>query len=94
MNGRIATCIEAEFRAGGRAVCGTIRNVSEGGLFVRTRTIPEEGDCLDLHFRLPGSEAMQVSGLVWWTRGRGERAGFGLRVLDDSAAFRQLLAKS
>ncbi len=94
MDRRISTCIEAEFEAGGRRASGTIKNVGEGGLFVRTTSIPEEGDSLDLSFSLPGTGELNLSGLVWWTNSNGERGrpGFALRVFDDSTELRELLA--
>lgn len=93
MNGRIPTCIEAHFQSGGRSGTGTIKNVSEGGLYVRATAIPEEGESLDLRFRLPGRGEVKLTGLVWWTRceGNGGRGGFGLRILDESRELRELL---
>lgn len=94
---RIRTCIETEFAVRGRRAQGQIRNVSEGGLFVSTASVPEEGESVDLTFRAPGGEEVSLSGLVRWTThdrfGKRHRIpGFGLRLLDESDAFRSLLA--
>lgn len=96
MDTRIRTCIETEFEVCGRRSRGKIKNVSEGGLFVGTAAIPEEGENVELTFRAPGGGEVSVSGLVWWTRdgrgGAGSRTpGFGLRLLDESEDFRRLV---
>ena len=94
---RITTCIETEFEAGGLRGKGKIRNMSEGGLFVDTACVPEEGESVDLSFTAPGGQEVNLSGFVWWTTndvdGRRHRApGFGfLRLLDDSDDLRSLL---
>jgi len=95
---RIRTCIETEFEVRGHRAQGKIKNMSEGGLFVGTASIPEEGESVDLTFRAPGGREVRLSGLVWWTTkggdGKGHRTpGFGLRLLDDSDDFRSLLAR-
>ena len=91
---RIRTSIETEFEVRGRRATGKIKNVSEGGLFVGTAAIPEEGENVALRFRSPMGGEVSVSGLVWWTtEGVARRVhGFGLRVLDDSPEFRVLVA--
>lgn len=95
-DGRIRTCIETEFEVRGHRVPGKIKNVSEGGLFVSTASVPEEGECVDLTFRVPGGEEVSLSGLVWWTTNgvdgkRHGTPGFGLRLLDESDDFRSFL---
>ena len=96
--GRIRTCIETEFEVRGRRAQGKIKNMSEGGLFVGTASVPEEGESVDLTFRAPGGKEVSLSGLVWWTTNGGDgkgygTPGFGLRLLDDSDDFRSLLAR-
>jgi uncharacterized protein (TIGR02266 family) len=86
---RIRTCIETEFEVRGHRAQGKIKNMSEGGLFVSTASIPEEGESVDLTFRVPGGEETSVSGLVWWTTNGGDdkrhrTPGFGLRLLDEN----------
>ena len=94
---RIRTCIETEFEVRGHRAQGKIKNMSEGGLFVGTASIPDEGESVDLTFRAPGGREVRLSGLVWWTTKSGDdkghrTPGFGLRLLDDSDDFRSLLA--
>jgi uncharacterized protein (TIGR02266 family) len=95
---RIRTCIETEFEVRGRRAQGKIKNMSEGGLFVGTASVPEEGENVDLSFRVPGGEEVRLSGLVWWTTNGGNpkgyrTPGFGLRLLNDGDDIRSLLEK-
>ena len=99
MDTRIRTLIPAEFRGEGRNGItgkGQVRNVSEGGLFVGTKAIPEEGDSVSLKLSAPGYGVIDVTGLVWWTTNevvvRTRRWGFGLRVLESSDAYQRLVA--
>lgn len=93
---RTTTCFEAEFEVCGKRGKGRIHNISDGGVFVGTRAIPEEGENVDVSFETPDGEMVTLSGMVWWTTSdsdpfRNPRSGFGLRLLEDSAEFRQLL---
>ena len=97
-SGRIRTSIETEFEVDGRRAQGRIKNMSEGGLFVGTASIPEAGENVDLNFRSPGGGEVSLSGLVWWTTNAisaNERRGpgFGLRLLEEIDDVRVLLAK-
>lgn len=94
---RIRTCIETEFEVGGQRSSGKIKNISEGGLFVGTASLPEAGESIDLRFKAPDGREVRLSGLVWWTTESGDAGarrapGFGLRLLDDNEDFRRLLA--
>jgi uncharacterized protein (TIGR02266 family) len=91
---RVRTRIPAEFEADGLSGKGEVRNVSDGGLFVGTLAIPQEGSTVAIKMRAPGKADVEVSGLVWWTAegGQARRPGFGLRVLDDDEGYRRLVA--
>ena len=94
--GRIRTCIATEFEVNGHRAKGRIRNVGEGGAFVGTASIPEQGESVDLNFRAPGGEEVRFSGLVWWTTDdccgtRHAAPGFGIRLLDGDDEFRRFL---
>lgn len=90
---RIRTKIPAQFKAGALSGRGDVRNVSDGGLFVGTLEIPEEGSEVELTIRAPGKAEVVVHGLVWWTApaGRARRCGFGLRLLDEQEEFQRLV---
>jgi hypothetical protein len=97
-NPRIRTCIETDFEAGGRWAQGTIRNMSETGLFVGTTSMPEAGDNIDLSFKERGGDEIKLSGLVWWTtndlaESQHRAPGFGLRLLEEIDDLDGLLAK-
>jgi Tfp pilus assembly protein PilZ len=92
---RIRTAIQAEFEAGELHGRGTIRNVAEGGLFVGTTQVPQQGDLVTLSFRDPQGRGLGVSGLVWWTTtdepGAHRAPGFGIRLLEDSEGYRRFV---
>jgi len=48
---RIRTAIQAEFETGALRGRGKIRNMAEGGLFVGTAVVPQQGEPVSLSFR-------------------------------------------
>lgn len=92
---RMRTVIPTEFRATSLSGRGKVRNVSDGGLFVGTSAIPDEGDSVELKLSAPGKPPIEVTGLVWWTTSDLEapnaRSGFGLRLLEQSERYLRLL---
>ena len=92
---RVRTLIPTEFVAGTVKAQGKIRNLGSKGLFIRTGTIPEQGDPVLLRFEAPDGEYVAAEGLVWWTTraheiGQDEQ-GFGVCVLTTSSSYRALL---
>jgi uncharacterized protein (TIGR02266 family) len=97
---RVATLLKARFKAGKKMGEGKIWNVSLGGLFVGTASIPPQGETVRVQFRLPEGHTVDVAGLVWWTTatqtrtGRRHRMpGFGLRLIDSNPAYEQSVRK-
>jgi Tfp pilus assembly protein PilZ len=92
---RTRTLIPTEFRASALAGVGKVKNVSEGGLFVGTSVIPEEGETVELKLNTPGSPPIEVTGFVWWTTSDSDEtnatSGFGLRLLDPDERYLRLL---
>ena len=93
---RIRTALRTRFSGSGIRGAGNIVNLSEGGLFVRTRHVPRAGQAVQLAFAAPGVGRIAVSGLVWWTTadspsGRIGPSGFGLRLLDETEEYARLL---
>ena len=88
---RIRTAVPAEFEAGALRGRGKICNVAEGGLFVGTTQVPDQGEEVSLSFRDHRGRALDVHGLVWWTTrnepGPHRAPGFGMRLLEDSEAY-------
>ena len=92
---RMPTAIPTEFRAAGLTGRGKVKNVSDGGLFVGTSAIPDEGDTIELTLSAPGETPIEITGLVWWTTSDLEapnaRSGFGLRLLEHSEQYLRLV---
>ena len=92
---RIFTSIPVEVRVNGRKVEGTVRNASEGGMFVETRAIPMQGESVSLRFLQRSVSNVEVKGLVWWTTEgssfRHRHRGFGFRLLEDDARWSAML---
>jgi hypothetical protein len=92
---RIHTSIPVEVRVNGRAVEGTVRNASDGGMFVETRAIPSQGEAVSLRFLQRSVSSVVVRGLVWWTTEgsafRHRHRGFGFRLLEDDVRYSALL---
>ena len=95
-HGRIRTSIPVEILSSGRVAEGTVRNASDGGMFVETRAIPPQGEAVSLRFSGRGEATMELTGLVWWTTEgspfRHRRRGFGLRLLEDDERYSEMLA--
>jgi len=84
-----------QLRLQGRAVNGTLRNLSRGGAFVELEEPLPSGPEIELDFHIPGSlRALAPSAQVVWTRpgAKGSRrCGHGLRFLRlEARAFRAL----
>jgi uncharacterized protein (TIGR02266 family) len=97
---RIATLLKARFKAGGKVGEGKIWNLSLGGLFVGTQSIPPQGESVRVQFRLPEGHTVELAGLVWWTTATQARSGrrhrlpgFGLRLIDSPPAYEQAVRK-
>ncbi len=92
---RARTRIPAVFRTDGVKGTGKVRNISERGLFVNTRAIPDEGQRVRLMLTPPNYAPIEVTGFVWWTTRDHprpqDRPGFGIRVLDDNELYRRLV---
>jgi spermidine synthase len=93
---RIRTSIQVEIRASGRVAAGTVRNASDGGMFVETSAIPPQGESVALRFSSRGAVTHEVTGMVWWTTEgsahRHKRRGFGLRLLEEDEGYSRMLA--
>lgn len=94
---RITTVLAARFKACGQAGVGKIRNLSLGGLFVGTASIPPQGETVRVRFRMPDGAAVDVAGMVWWTTaeagGRHRVPGFGLRLMDADPTYEQAVRR-
>jgi hypothetical protein len=74
---------------GGAVIAGVTRDISVGGVFIESSEIPAFGSKVSMTLTVPGSEHMQISGLVRWTK----PDGFGLQFQLLGARETYLLAK-
>jgi Tfp pilus assembly protein PilZ len=92
---RIRTSIPVEICVSGRVAVGTVRNASDGGMFVETREIPAQGEPVSVRLSPKTHDALELTGLVWWTTDeagvRHRQRGFGLRLLEDDERYAKLL---
>jgi Tfp pilus assembly protein PilZ len=92
---RIRTSIPVEICVSGRVTEGTVRNASDGGMFVETRAIPAQGEPVSVRLSPKTHDALELTGLVWWTTEgspyRHRQRGFGLRLLEDDERYAKLL---
>jgi hypothetical protein len=93
---RIRTSIPVEICAYGRVVEGPVRNASDEGMFVETRSIPAQGEPISVRLNAQGVDPIELMGLVWWTtedsRYRHREHGFGLRLLEGDDRYTLLLS--
>lgn len=61
----------------GATTTGRAHDISLGGMFVFTTTQVPFGSKVTLRFRLPGSEVIELSGIVRWKRDDGMGVQFG-----------------
>jgi Tfp pilus assembly protein PilZ len=95
---RAETSLPARFAAGALRAPGRVRNVGQGGLFVGSGSIPEQGETVTLVFESPDGARIRARGLVWWTTlearatGSGPE-GFGVRLLEAEPSYRLLVER-
>ena len=74
-----------------------MRNASDGGMFVETRTVPAQGEPVSVRVTARGDSPIELTGLVWWTTEgspyRHKHRGFGLRLLEDDERYSMMLKK-
>jgi uncharacterized protein (TIGR02266 family) len=74
--------IDVEFTDDVQFYHGITQNLSEGGLFVRTRVILPVASAVALRFELPDGAAVEAHACVSWlceANARGRHAGIGLQ---------------
>jgi hypothetical protein len=95
---RYDTHISARFAMGSLTGEGSIENAGPGGVFIRSRTIPDRGEKVWISFQGPSGELVEASGIVWWTsldaQARAlDLSGFGVRLVASSGDYRRLLKR-
>ncbi len=87
-------------RIGNQAV--PVVNLSSGGFFATTRTLPTPGQSIELELLLEPESRVRALGTVQWTKERGSAEGlpqgFGVALTridpEDSQAIAELLKRS
>lgn len=65
---RVPVCLGVGFESDSSNFTGITADISEGGLFVATHTLPPIGSEIDLRFSLPSGPELRVRGIVRWLR--------------------------
>jgi hypothetical protein len=81
---RLSRPVNAAFVAGTARGQGSILDVSQGGIFVRSPLLPSGGTNLAASIELPSGRTIAVQGIVQWNtahlEARLETPGFGVRL--------------
>ena len=89
---RTVARIPASFAAGNVHGNGHIKNMSQGGLFLRTDTLPKKGDQVSVVFFVPDYSKIEVSGTVRWTTAQLKNSneakpGFGMQIEEQAEEY-------
>ncbi|GAB4490929.1 MAG: hypothetical protein OHK006_24350 [Thermodesulfovibrionales bacterium] len=94
---RCEASLKVTYRSFNRFMVDYTRNVSRGGMFVRTASFYPPGTKLDLLLHVPGlAEPIRIMGRVAHAGGLsagGEDAGIGIEFIDIDEKSRDLLVK-
>ena len=85
--------LPVRFRAKSVQGRGHVLDVSEEGLFVRTKSIPDQGEDVQISFSTPDGRRVALKGMIWRTEQNGRRTGFGVRLLDACEEYLQFVKK-
>ncbi len=72
---------------------GHVLDVSEEGLFVRTKSIPDHGDDVQISIGTPDGRRVALNGMIWRTEQKGRRPGFGVLLLGACEEYLQFVKK-
>lgn len=95
---RTEIALEVHYRTPHEFVTAYAKNISGGGIFIRTDTPEPLNQLILLRFTLPGLErTFEVRGLVVWSHLPSPRtsfpAGMGVKFLDVSAEDKQAITE-
>jgi hypothetical protein len=89
---RVPGEIAVKLYAGERALDGTILDLGEGGLRVRTGTPPPEGDAVDVELAV-ADQPPRASATVSWRRQLDDRVELGLCFLSQHETHRRRMRR-
>lgn len=88
---RVPVCLGVGFESDSSVFSGVTSDISEGGLFVATHSLPPIGSEIVLRFSLPAGPELRARGVVRWLRDASETdaaappgIGVQFRALADS----------
>lgn len=89
---RVPVCLGVGFDSDSSTFTGVTSDISEGGVFVATHTLPPVGCEIDLRFSLPSGPELHARGVVRWLRDAHEpdSAPPGIGVQFSALAERDL----
>jgi len=65
---RVPVCLGVGFDSDSSSFSGVTSDISEGGLFVATHSLPPVGSEIELRFSLPAGPELHARGVVRWLR--------------------------
>ena len=91
--------IPARFQSQGVIGQGYVKNLSKGGLFLRTDRLPLPGAPVRVIIEPEAGDKIEISGVVRWTTAQLENAseatpGFGLQLDGDSAEYAEFFERT
>jgi uncharacterized protein (TIGR02266 family) len=69
---RVPVCLGVGFESDASLFTGVTADLSEGGVFVATHSLPPIGSEIDLRFSLPAGPELRARGVVRWLRDSSE----------------------
>ena len=81
------------FRAESVQGQGHVLDLSEEGLFVRTKSIPDQGRDVQISFSTPDGRRVALNGMIWRTEQKGRRPGFAVHLLGACPEYLQFVKK-
>ena len=69
---RVPVCLGVGFESDSSSFSGVSSDISEGGVFVATHSLPPIGSEIELRFSLPAGPELRTRGVVRWLRDANE----------------------
>ena len=93
---RVVQRVAAKFTCGALQSTGHIKNLSKGGLFMRTASLPPVGEIVQIIILTRSRQKIEVVGRVCWSteqlRSPGDQLGFAIEFTDTSEEYREFFA--
>lgn len=88
---RYAKRIPAMFVSGSLCGQGHVKNLSKGGVFMRTERLPDPGAEVSILIQSPDGRKVEVTGTVCWTTDQipaeDAQPGFGMQISTRNEAY-------